>query len=384
MMALQRLDGWLLYDDGAQNPIAEEIVRPTGLATRRWFYLIPAKGDPIALVHKIEAHGFDGLPGTRVEYSSWKDLEAGVKALCKGRKRIAMEYSPNGALSSISRVDAGTIEMVRANGVEVVSSAELVQTAKARWGKTGREEHYVAAHHLEVLKDDAFAWIGKQLAAGQKVTDYDVQQRIWKGFATRGLTADSPPIVAVGPDGADPHHVPTAANARAIQEGDLVTLDLWARVADDQYAIYADVTWVAYAGAKVPQKYADAFALVAKARDDTVATIAARIKDHKPIRGFEADKIARDVITKGGFGDKFIHRTGHSIDTSVHGDGANLDDFEAHDTRPLVLGTGFSVEPGIYVDGEWGMRSEIDCYVSSSGLETTTSVQKEIVPLLAK
>jgi Xaa-Pro aminopeptidase len=274
--------------------------------------------------------------------------------------------------------------MVRAVGVEVVSSAELVQAAKSRWGKAGRESHYVAVHHLAKLKDEAFAHIGKQLQAGAKITDWEVQQRIWKGYQTRGLHAEHPPIVAVGPDAANPHHVPTQATAREIKEGDLVLIDLWARVAGNEQTIYADMTWVAYAGAEVPKKYADAFALVAKARDDTVAFVAQRVKDRKPVKGHEADKVARAVLAKAGFAEAFLHRTGHSIDTNAHGSGANLDDFETHDTRSLLLGTGFSVEPGVYLAGEYGLRSEIDCYLGTNGLEITTPVQKEITPLLPK
>lgn len=382
LMALQRLDGWLLYDNSGQNPIAAEIVRPAGIQTRRWFYFIPAKGDPIALVHKIEVGNFADVPGTKLEYAGWRELDAGLKKVLKGRKRIAMEYSPGGAIPALSRVDAGTIEMVKAVGVEIVSSAELVQAAKSRWGKAGRESHYVAAHHLIKLKDDAFAYIAKQVKAGVKVTDYDVQQRIWKGYATRGLTAGYPPIVAIGPDAANPHYAPTAATARLIQEGDLVLIDLWARQANDPHAVYADITWVGYVGKTVPKKHADTFAIVVKARDATVAFVTQKFKDRKPVRGYEADKIARDVITKAGYGDRFIHRTGHSIDTNVHGDGANLDDFETHDTRTILLGTGFSVEPGIYVPGDFGMRSEIDCYVSSTGVEVTTPVQTEITAIL--
>lgn len=382
ILAMQRLDGWLLYDFAGQNDIARQIVGPAGMVTRRWFYLIPAKGDPVALVHRVDARAFAAVPGRRVEYTGWRDLETGLKGLLKQRKRIAMEYSPGGALPSFAKVDAGTVEMVKGHGVEVVSSAELVQTAKSRWSKAARASHYVAAHHLGALKDDAFKFIAEKIRAGAAVTEYDVQQRIWRGYATRGITADYPPIVAAGPNTADPHYVPTAAGARAIQKNDLVLIDLWARQEGDPLAVYADITWVAYVGDKVPARYADVFAVVAKARDDTVTFIAEKVKARKPVRGFEADRVARAVVEKAGHGDHFMHRTGHSLDTSVHGDGANLDDFETHDTRTIIQGAGFSVEPGIYLAGDFGVRTEIDCHIAAGGLEITTPVQKSITPIL--
>jgi Xaa-Pro aminopeptidase len=271
---------------------------------------------------------------------------------------------------------------VRQGGVEVVSSAELVQTAKTRWGKAGRTSHYVAAHHLAAIKDDAFSFIGGELEAGRTVTEWDVSRRIAKAYETRGLVSDVAPIVAAGPNSADPSYVPQKTGSRAIQAGDIVVIDLWARQDGDPLAIYADIAWTAYAGDKVPKKYAEPFALVVKARDDTVAFVAERVKAHKPVRGYEADNVARGELEKAGWGDRYLQRTGHSIDTSHHGDGANLDDYETHDVRTLIQGTGFAVAPGLYQAGDFGVRSEVDCFLGENGLEVTTPAQKEIVPLL--
>ncbi len=384
IMAVQHLDGWLLYDLGGSNPIAADVVSPSGIVTRRWFYLVPAKGDPIALVPRMEAIAFTNVPGKKIEYSTWRELDAGLKQLLKNRRRVAMEYSPGGELPWFSHVDAGTLEQVKAAGVQVVSSAELVQTAKTRWGKQGREAHYLAAHHLNAIKDDAFAWIAAEVRAGRKPTEYEVQQRMWKGFAARGLAADHPPIVAVNENAANPHYDPVKATAKAIGTGDLVLIDIWGRAAGDPLAIYADITWVGYVGETVPARYADVWKVVTDARDAAVALVSERVKTHKLVRGFEADRAARNVIEKAGYGDRFIHRTGHSIDTNDHGDGANLDDYETHDTRTLIQGAGFSVEPGIYLPGEFGLRSEIDCYIGHAGLEVTTEQQKDIVPILKK
>lgn len=384
LLAVQRLDGWLLYDFEGQNPIAGQIVGPSGLVNRRWFYLIPAKGEPIALVHKVESSAFAHVPGKKLEYADWRELEAGLKHLAKGRRKLAMEYAPGGTLPSFSRVDAGTIELVRAQGVEVVSSAELVQAVKSRWGRQGRASHHVAVHHLVALKDDALAFVADRVRGGQKVTEYDVEQRIRRGYQVRGLVADHPPIVAAGPNTANPHYLPTAETAREIREGDLLLLELVARVDGDPLAIHADLTWVAYVGAQVPDEPARAFATVARARDETIAFLADRMKQRRPVRGFEADRVARGVIEKAGFGDRFIHRTGHSIDTRAHGDGANLDDFETRDTRTLIQGTGFTIEPGVYFPGTFGVRAGVVGHHGPSGLEVTTPVQDAITPILKR
>jgi Xaa-Pro aminopeptidase len=380
IMAFQRVDAWLLYDFRGQNPIAGDAVLGARHGSRRWFYLVPARGEPVMLISKIEAHLFERLPGRRIEYASWRELESGLKELLKGNKRIAMEYSPGASLPALSRVDAGTLEQIKKLKVEIVSSAELVQAARSRWGKEGRASHYLAVHHLTAVRDDAMKFIQREVKAGRRVTEWDVQQRIVQAYAARGLEGD-PPIVASGANTANPHYEPTQAGGREIRPGDLVLLDLWARQKGVPRAIYADMTWMAFVGDTLPRRFADAFSLVARARDEAVAMVRKRLEERRPVRGFEVDQVARDVITKGGMGDRFIHRTGHSIDTRVHGDGVNLDDFETHDTRSIIMGVGFSVEPGVYIPGEFGVRSEIDCHVTPQGLEITTPLQKEITLL---
>jgi Xaa-Pro aminopeptidase len=377
LLAVQGLDGWLLYDFQGQNPIAAELVNPKGLQTRRWFYFIPAKGRPIALIHKVEASNFDRVPGQKIEYAGWRELDQGLREILKDKKRIAMEYSESGAIPALSRVDAGIFERIQKHRVKVKSSADLVQFTKSLWGVEGRKSHYVAVHHLVALRDDAFAHIAREVRAGRTLTEWDVQQRIVEGMRVRGMTPN-PPIVAVNANAADPHYMPTRDSASPIQEGDLLLLDMWAKLADDSGAIYADMTWMAYIGTEVPNRYVRAFGVIALARDETVALIKERVAKRRPVRGFEADQKARQIVGQAGYGDKFIHRPGHSIDTDVHGAGANLDDFETHDTRTLVGGAGFSVEPGIYARGDFGVRSEIDVYIGGDGVEVTTPVQDAI------
>jgi len=383
LLAVQRLDGWLLYDFQGQNPIAKELVNPEGQQTRRWFYYIPADGQPVALVHKVESSNFDRVPGRKIEYAGWRELDRGLAEILKGSKRIAVEYSAKGAIPALSRVDAGTLERVRTTGVKIVSSAELVQFTKSMWGKSGREAHYLAVHHLVELRKDALELVAKRVRAGRTFTEYDLQQHIHKQFGERGIVGP-PPIVAVNANAADPNYRPARKSAATIREGDLLLLDLSAKSTDYERGIYAGVTWVAYVGVDVPNRYERAFKAVAEARDATVAFIDGKVKRRRPVRGFEADQRARRVISKAGFGDKFVHRTGHSIDTDAQGAGANLDDFETHDTRTLVRGAGFSVEPGVYVKGDFGVRSEINVFIGNAGVEITTPAQKAITPILAR
>lgn len=386
LLAVQRLDGWLLYDFQGQNPIAHELVNPDGTGTRAWFYFIPAEGQPVALIHRVEASMFERVPGKKIEYSGWRELDDGLREMLKGAKSVAMEYSPKGALPALSRVDAGTLERVKRTGVKIVSSAELVQYTKSVWGDAGRASHYVAVHHLVKAREAAFAYIADAVARGADITEWDVQQFLVKEYEVRGISG-SPPIVAVNANAADPHYMPRKGSAASIREGDLLLVDMWGRVADDPTAIYADMTWMAFVGAEVPARYTRAFEAVAQARDETVRFIEDRVMRRRAVRGFEADQRARQVIGRAGYGDKFIHRTGHSIDTDVHGAGANLDDYETHDERTLVRGAGFSVEPGVYIKGDFGVRSEIDVYIGPEGVEITTPVQPEIeriIPVRSK
>ena len=381
LLAVQHLDGWLLTDDSGQNPIAQELINPDGSPARRWFYLIPAKGQPIALVHNLELGSFDAVPGRKLDYAGYRDLAKGLRALLKGVKTVAMEYSAKGAVSELSRVDAGTIELVKSQGVTIRSSAELVQFTKSLWGPDGRRNEYVAAHHLTELRNDALAWITEQLTAGATISEYDVAQRISRGYAVRGLVGPAP-LVATGKNTADPQYVPTAKRSTAIARDDLVVISLAGKLDDEaaggKRSVYAATTWVAYAGSKVPDRVLTAFDLAGYGRDEALNLIRDRLRRRRAVKGFEVDQTARGAIGKAGFAENFHHRTGHSIDTDVNGAGANLDDYESHDVRNLVLGSGFTVAPGLYFKGDFGVRVEVTAYVGILGLEVTTALQDQI------
>jgi Xaa-Pro dipeptidase len=383
ILAVQSLDGWLLAGTGNQNPIAAELVNPDGTASRPWFYFIPAKGQPVALVHKSESAAFDDVPGKKIEYAGQRDLKNGLRELLRGSHTIAMEYAPKSGIPALTRIDAGTALLVKSTGVTIESSAELVQFTKSLWGPEGRVGHYLAMHHLSKLVAGALAHLRSELEAGHKITEYDLQQWIASRAKMRGLEGP-PPVVASGSHSANPQFVPSRRNARSIEAGDLVLIDVSARVADAERPIYARLGWVAYVGDQVPERYASVFASLAAARDDTIAFIADRIARKRPVRGFEADQLARSVLGKAGLVDKAVHKTGHSLDTSLAGDGANLDDYEAHDTRALVLGSGFTVGPGVYVKGDFGMRTVTDVYLGRQGVEKTGPVQAAITPVLAR
>jgi Xaa-Pro aminopeptidase len=383
MLAVQRLDGWLLYDNAAQNPIAVELVNPAGRVGKRWFYLIPAKGQPIALVHKSEVGSFERVPGRKIEYTGHRDLKQGLRAMLKGTRRVAMEYAPKSSIPSLTRVDAGTAGLVRSVGIKIQSSANLVQFTKSLWGPRGRIAHYVAVHHLVKLRDEALAFVAERVQRGTSVTEYDVQQLIVRGYKVRGIEGGLP-SVAAGVNTADPNYVPTRTRSAAIRKGDLLMLSMAARLKDAKRPIYADVTWMAYVGDSVPERFAKIFRVAKEARDEAVSLVSTRVQRRRALKGFQVDQKARSTIGKAGYADRFLHRTGHSIDTSVNGDGANLDDYETHDTRNLVMGSGFSVEPGIYFKGDFGVRCEVNVFIGGRGAEVTTPPQQEIVAILGR
>ncbi|HUH03840.1 MAG TPA: M24 family metallopeptidase [Kofleriaceae bacterium] len=383
ILAVQRLDGWLLYDAGGTNRIALELVNPEGTQTRRWFYLIPARGQPIMLVHRAEAGNFDNVIGQKIEYTGHRDLTAGLRTMLKGIKKASMEYAPKSGIPSLSRVDASTVALVQAQGVKIESSANLVQFTKSLWGPVGRVAHYVAAHHLTKLRLDALAHLRDQIEKGRTITEYDLQQRILRGYKVRGIVGP-PPVVAANENAADPNYVPRQTGSAEIRRGDLLLLGMSAQLAGSPRPIFADTTWMAYVGDAVPERYAVIFEVLVEARDTALEHVRARTERHRPVKGFEADQKARQVVAAAGHADKFLHRTGHSLDTALQGDGANLDDFEAHDTRLLVQGSGFTIEPGVYYKGDFGMRTQIDVYLGLRGLEVTTPAQTEITALLAK
>ncbi|MGE5183968.1 MAG: M24 family metallopeptidase [Acidobacteriota bacterium] len=380
LLAVQRLDGWLLYDRDGSNPIAVRLVAPDGHPQRAWFYMIRARGEPVALVHTSEARNFDHLPGKKLVYLGYRDFQKQLAMLLKGVKSVALEYSPKAAVPNVSRVDAGMLEVIRGAGVTVRSSDTLVQYTKAIWGDAGRTAHYTAVHHVIELRKEALALVTKRLQAHQPVTEYDVQQLLVHGMQVRGLVGP-PPVVAAGVNTADPYYVPTAAKTAQINQGDLIVISLALKV-DKPEGIYAAQTWCAVADKTVPDRIHQAFETVSLARDQALVLIADRSRKHRPVTGAEVDQATRGFLKKAGVVDQVMHRTGHSIDSDLQGGGADLDDFEVKDTRVLVPGTGFTVGPGLYFPGQFGVRTEVSVYLSPSGPEVTTPAQDEVEALL--
>ena len=378
------LDGWLLYDFRGLNPIAAGVagMPPGAILSRRWACFIPSAGAPRWLAHGIEIGGLRDIAPGATAYVSWAEWREGLRALLAGAQRVAMEVSPGAAIPTVSRVDAGTVELVRSLGVEVVTSADLVQVAEAVWSPEQLQTHRRAAQALLAVKDMTFAHVRERLARGLPVSEVGVQRFMMSQFAHQGLESAHPPIVAVNAHAADPHYFPRAEADTPIRTGDLLLIDLWSRepAAD---AIMGDITWVAYAGSRVPPRLQEIFDVVKEARDAAVTFARGRLQEGRPVYGYEVDDAARGVIAAAGLGARFIHRTGHSIGASGHGNGVNLDNLETQDRRRLIPGVGFSVEPGIYLPEEGiGVRLEIDCYVAEDDLEVTTlPLQNEMVLL---
>ena len=377
------LDGWLLYDFHGQNPTALTALGLEGhMLTRRLCCLVPAEGEPTALVHAVELRSLpETVPGRRQAYASWDSYRAALEGLLARlpRRRIAMEYFPLGAIPYLSRVDAGTIELVRSMGVEVVSSAELVQRFLCRWTPHQLASHVRALRSIDDAKDAAFEQIGIVLRRGAEVTETRVQKFLTDEFARAHLECDHPPIVAVNAHAGDPHYVPSEKTPTPIRKGDLVLIDLWAR-GKGPNDVYADITWVGFCGERPGAKAEEIFRVAAEGRDAGLAALRAAWREKRTLEGWQVDRLVRDAIASRGYGEKFLHRTGHSIGTRVHGDGANLDDFETHDTRQLVEGLAFSIEPGIYLPEEGlGVRTEIDVAMTADGPQVFSKVQQEIV-----
>jgi Xaa-Pro dipeptidase len=382
-LAEQQLDGWLLYDFRGTNPIARSVIGfdPSQIGTRRWFYLIPRSGEPVAILHVIEPHATQGAPGRTRLYRSWKQLEAFLAEELRGMRRVAMEYSPGAAIPYVGRVDAGTIEMVRAAGPEVVSSADLVQIFEAVWTADQKMLHDRAARGCLAAKDEGFALIRERLAAGKRVSEGEVQATIARRFADEGLYTHHPCIVAVNDHASDPHFETTAGpNDREIRKGDLVLIDFWAKVADDPRAVYYDATWMGYCGQSVPAKMREVWETVKGARDAAIAFVQEAVAAGRTIRGAEVDDVSRGHIEARGYGEYFLHRTGHSIGYEVHGNGVNIDNLETRDQRKIVPGVCFSIEPGVYLP-EFGVRSEIDMFVGEKSAVVTGDIQRELLLL---
>lgn len=378
------MDGWLFYFFRDNDALAPRILKlPAGHMTRRWFYYIPAKGEPVKLVHRIEMSVLDALPGEKTVYLGWRELEQKLKAMLGSAKTVAMQYSQDNAVPYISRVDAGTVELIRKLGVDVVSSGDLVQVFEARWNAEQLRAHLEAVENLRKIVFEGFAEIRRLISAGEPVNEYMIQQFIYNAYDRYGMESDSPPIVAVNQNSGLPHYQPTESVFSEMKMGDFVLFDIWAKKRHPSNSVYADITWTGFIGETVPQKYEDVFKIVAGARDAAVDYVTKRVKEGVKMRGAEVDDVTRKFISDRGYGDDFVHRTGHSIGSEhVHGNGANIDNLETQDTRQLIPGTAFSIEPGIYL-AEFGIRSEIDVYISDDEVIVGGQpIQTAIVPIL--
>jgi Xaa-Pro aminopeptidase len=377
------LDGWLLYDFRGLNPLARRIVQIDGhgLLSRRWFYFIPADGEPLQLMHRIEPRSLAHLPGSPIHYSRWQELEAGVAWLLQGRSRVAMEYVPRNANPYISRVDAGTIELVRSCGVEPVSSGDLIQRFEAVWDAEQWRLHQEAAVVTHAAFDVAYRFILDRVKANGQVHETEVVERIRSHFQEHDCITDHGPNCSVGPHSGDPHYEPEPGPDGVIRPGAFVLIDLWAKKIHPR-AVYSDLTWTCFLGREVPERYEQVFQVVAAGRDAGIERVRSAFASGESLQGWQVDRATRDSLIAGGHGDAFIHRTGHSLGQEVHGNGANMDDLETHEERLVMAGTGFTIEPGAYYP-EFGIRSETNLFVDWNGQVHVTGgpLQSRIVAL---
>jgi len=380
----ESIDGWLFYYFKNNDPIALSILGMTeGHMTRRWFYYVPAKGEPVKLVHGIELDVLDALPGTKEVYVGWKQLEQKLGDILTDAKSIAMQYSPKNAVPYVSRVDAGTIELIRSLGKNVVTSGNLVQAFEASWSEAQLQTHIYAVESLRKIVFEAFAEVKRLLNKGEAVNEYDIQQFIMGRFDHYEMTTYSPPIVAVNGHSGLPHYQPSKEEHAPIKKGDFLLLDIWAKRRDVRDAIYGDITWTGYVGTEVPTEFVKIFDIVKGARDAALDHVKDAVSKGEVLHGWQVDEVARTYIRERGYADYFIHRTGHSIGTEVHGNGANLDNLETKDERVLIYKHGFSIEPGVYLK-EFGVRSEIDVYIEEGKtLVAGGPIQEKIIPILA-
>jgi Xaa-Pro dipeptidase len=377
------LDGWLLYDFHGSNPIASRLAGLTGgghMTTRRWYYLIPAQGEPRGLVHAIERHNLDALPGAKTIYAGREQLDAGLDGLLRGLKRVAMEYSPGNAIPYLSRIDAGTAESIRNRGIEILSSGDLVQQFEASWSPAQLSSHRTASDALYRIKDRAFETAARALRDGVALTEFGLQQQMVEWFEQEGLISDSAPVVAIGPNAGNPHYLPTAEAHRPIVKDEVLLLDLWGKRTEPG-AVFADITWVGVTSRQIPAEPAKAFDTIARARDAAVTLVEEAAATGRDLRGWEVDRAAREVIQRAGYGDYILHRTGHSLGESVHGNGVHMDDYETHDDRRILPGTGFTIEPGLYFDS-FGVRTEINVFRDAREARVTGPRQVQLVTVV--
>ena len=378
-----KIDGWLFYDHHHRDPIASHILGldGNGMATRRWFYFIPSRGEPRKLVHRIEAGALEPLPGRKNVYSGWQELQNGLRKLLTGSRTIAMQYSPENNIPYIGLVDAGTVELVRKLKKKVVTSADLVQTFEAAWTPQQLESHLEAGKIIDRITRAAFETAAGSVRDGNPLTEFELQQWILAQFRANGITTAEPPVAAVQPNNGNPHYEPKQGASRPIRAGDLLLLDVWGKFAKPG-SVYYDITWVGYLGARVPDAYSKIFGIVRQARDRAIAFVKESVAKGRAIHGWEVDRVAREAIRKAGYAKNFVHRTGHSIGQEVHGNGANMDGLETRDDRNVVPHTCFSIEPGIYL-AEFGIRSEVNVYVGEHDARVTGAIQEEVLALLA-
>lgn len=375
-LSREKLDGWLFFDHHQRDPLAYRVlgVEPPKHVTRRWYYLVPTEGDPRGLVHRIEAGILNSLPGEKIRYSSWQEQHAGLALLLRGMKRVAMQYSPRCSVPYVAMVDAGTIELVRDRGVEVITSAELIQEFESCLTDDQFASHLQAGRLIDRICAESFRFIAERISGG--VDEVAVRDWILDQFRLAGLTTESGPIVAVNAHAGDPHYEPCFDTTVPIRPGDFVLLDMWAKL-DQPGSVYYDITWTGVCG-DAPERIQRVFETVRDARDRAVEAVRAAVATGRDIRGFEVDDVARNFIRGRGFGDQFVHRTGHSIGGDVHGTGANMDNLETHDERRILPGALFSIEPGIYLP-YFGVRSEVNMFVHPNSASTTGAVQQELV-----
>jgi Xaa-Pro aminopeptidase len=382
------LDGWLLYDFRRSNPIAHRVLRLSehSFFSRRWMYYIPVNGDPTAMTSAVEAHVLASLPGQKRVFHTWQEYREILGEVLSGARRVAMEYSPENANPYVATVDAGTVELVRSVGPEVVSSESIAQRFEAVLTPAQIESHREAGRALLRAKDGIYAWIKEHLAAGDDLDEYSIQQQFARLMREAGLDvpADDPPLVSVNANAGNPHYSPSAERHAPVRPGDLLLLDFSARLPGSD-AIFADYTWMAMLGEHVPERLAQMFSVICEARDAGIALLREAFEHGKRIEGWEVDDKVRAVVAGAGYGGAFVHRTGHNIGTTVHGRGAHLDNYETHDTRPLLPDTVTSMEPGIYLPAEGiGLRTEVDVVLLRGSVEVTgVPAQTAILPLLA-
>jgi Xaa-Pro dipeptidase len=376
-------DGWLLYDFRGLNVLALRVlgISESEMGSRRFFYFIPAQGDPVKLVHRIESTALDHLLGKKIVYLTWQELHDGLKAMLGGSHQVAMEYSPENANPYISRVDAGTVELVRRFGAEVVSSGNLIQSFEARWSDEQWELHLQADELNRAAFDEAWRLIADRLRSGKSIRETEVQDFVMDYYARHGMTTYHPPIVGVNANSGDPHYSPAHGADSEIKVGDFVLLDMWAKM-DVSEGVYSDLTKVGFMGETVPEKYKTVFDIVAAARDAGIDCARCAFAEGRELQGWEVDRATRQVIEDAGYGEYFIHRTGHNIGTETHGNGAHMDDLETKEDRLVLPRTCFSIEPGIYLE-EFGIRSEINVFIATDAkVHVTGGIQTEITPVL--